>query len=666
MNPTNLPYQFYKSTVNGETVYDALPPGPNYGGQTPITQQEYVSGVQSGTRLKLAQQTGNWQGPLGITEDTWNKISSGQTPGSGYITSPTTGNPQLLSQYEADKPEARAAMEKTAQANLAAIKNGTAPTNAPVVAGSAGNINQPQQPQQTQTTQTPGTSTTNIQTPMGTATTITAQPKQGNMTTPSLVDYLASMGMANNLSTRANLALQHGLVGSAQEYMNLAKSGANGAINTKLLSQLRSESAAPSQPSLSAPSTPNIMQTPAGADTGNYAQNDAFNQAGITPDTINQAATKSPLNAATDYLTQALTALGIGGSNDALTKANQAVTDLALKKQDEINNVNNNPWLSESVRQRTIERLNKDYATKEDILTRQQQLAQSQDTRIRDQAQWVAGQAMTLSHQEAVMDQNMMLKAMDIAQREAEAQAALNKPTNQPASVQEYEYAKSQGYKGSFSQYQNDDANRKISVAKAGVSGLSPTAINSTVNSIAGAFDGEQIVKDYNAASAQYQLMENLGVSGNNSGDDIAFVYAFAKMMDPNSVVREGEYATIQKYAQSFLDAKTLEAIRLVKNKNFLTPEAKQQILTTAKAKMKVLGGQYNNLQSEYQRQIDGAYSGQPRQLTNYATPSAGGSPGGSQYTNILDSIVSGGSKTPVGGKSSTPSVIDDLLAQWK
>lgn len=37
--------------------------------------------------------------------------------------------------------------------------------------------------------------------------------------------------------------------------------------------------------------------------------------------------------------------------------------------------------------------------------------------------------------------------------------------SSQPASVQEYEYAKANGYKGTFTDYQNDDANRKRSIA---------------------------------------------------------------------------------------------------------------------------------------------------------------------------------------------------------
>jgi len=153
-------------------------------------------------------------------------------------------------------------------------------------------------------------------------------------------------------------------------------------------------------------------------------------------------------------------------------------------------------------------------------------------------------------------------------------------------------------------------------------SGLTPAQINSTVNSVAGAFDNEPIVKDFNQATSQYQLMSSLGTQGKSPGDDIAFVYAFAKLMDPNSVVREGEYATIQRYAQSLLDAKTLQAIRTVQNTNFLSADAKQKLLTTAAAKLKVLESQYNNISSEYQRQINDAYAGKPRQITQYSQQS--------------------------------------------
>ena len=160
---------------------------------------------------------------------------------------------------------------------------------------------------------------------------------------------------------------------------------------------------------------------------------------------------------------------------------------------------------------------------------------------------------------------------------------------------------------------------QKLAQDKAGAGGLNNAQMNSTINQITGAFDNEQIVKDFNAATSQYQLMNNLGTQGKSPGDDIAFVYAFAKLMDPNSVVREGEYATIQKYAQSFLDAKTLEAVRLAKNTNFLSADAKQKLLTTSYAKMQVLNTQYQSLQNQYQQRINTVQGGGFNTLPNYS-----------------------------------------------
>lgn len=56
---------------------------------------------------------------------------------------------------------------------------------------------------------------------------------------------------------------------------------------------------------------------------------------------------------------------------------------------------------------------------------------------------------------QAEWDKQMELKAKDIAKAENEAMKAL------PSMAQEYEYAKKEGYTGTFSQYQNEDANRK-------------------------------------------------------------------------------------------------------------------------------------------------------------------------------------------------------------
>ncbi len=152
-----------------------------------------------------------------------------------------------------------------------------------------------------------------------------------------------------------------------------------------------------------------------------------------------------------------------------------------------------------------------------------------------------------------------------------------------------------------------------------GGTGLTPAQINATVNQIAGAFDNEQIVKNYNTVNEGYQTISSIGTETSSPADDIAFIYAFAKIMDPNSVVREGEYNTIQKYAQTWADNFGFSAKRIFSNTNFLTSDAKQKMLNTLAPKVNTITNQYNNLYNEYQRQISDAYAGKPRQLTQYS-----------------------------------------------
>ncbi len=88
--------------------------------------------------------------------------------------------------------------------------------------------------------------------------------------------------------------------------------------------------------------------------------------------------------------------------------------------------------------------------------------------------------------------------------------------------------------------------------------------------------------------------------------------------MDPNSVVREGEYKTVQDYSQALLQNMGLKAKRVFDNSGFLTPEARTFMQNTIKRRLDVSQVQYNQVADEYQRQIDDAYTGKPRQITNY------------------------------------------------
>jgi hypothetical protein len=200
-----------------------------------------------------------------------------------------------------------------------------------------------------------------------------------------------------------------------------------------------------------------------------------------------------------------------------------------------------------------------------------------------------------------------------------------------PASAQEYEYAKANGFAGSYDEYQTMDANRKRSITNinTGGGGLTPGQVNTTVNQIAGAFDNEPVVRQYNVINEGYQFAKSLSNSTKNPSDDQGLIYAFAKAMDPGSVVREGEYATVQKYAQSWVKSFGKGVEQAINGTGFLSETARANIKATIESKYKVSQQNYQQVYNEYQRQVQDAYSGNPRQITDYAGAYSGGTSGG-------------------------------------
>jgi len=157
-----------------------------------------------------------------------------------------------------------------------------------------------------------------------------------------------------------------------------------------------------------------------------------------------------------------------------------------------------------------------------------------------------------------------------------------------------------------------------------GLQGLAPvglsTGAQATVRGIAGNFDNEQQVKNFQQVQSANSLIQAIPKDTKNPADNQALIYSFAKAMDPNSVVREGEYATVQKYAQSWADTQGFNASRILANKEFLTEQAVQNIKDTVQKKYDVEKVSFDNVYTEYARRIDretGSSNGKDY-LTNY------------------------------------------------
>lgn len=154
--------------------------------------------------------------------------------------------------------------------------------------------------------------------------------------------------------------------------------------------------------------------------------------------------------------------------------------------------------------------------------------------------------------------------------------------------------------------------------------GMSNSAAN-RVNSIAGQFDAEPTVKNYSTIREARDFVKTLGEGKASSpADDQGLLYSFAKAMDPNSVVREGEYNTIQKYSQSLLENFGVKVERALSNKPFLTEEAKKFLKDTIDKKYAASEKNYRRIYDEYGRRIDevGGTKNGKKYLTDYSASS--------------------------------------------
>lgn len=118
-------------------------------------------------------------------------------------------------------------------------------------------------------------------------------------------------------------------------------------------------------------------------------------------------------------------------------------------------------------------------------------------------------------------------------------------------------------------------------------------------------FQNSPTVKNYNVLGETLNFVNGLDPSTNNPTDDQALIYAIAKALDPDSVVREGEYATVQKYSQSWAQAygKTVEQAFM--GTGFLSETARNNIKATLQSRFKATETSYNNLYDETKRRVN-------------------------------------------------------------
>jgi hypothetical protein len=175
----------------------------------------------------------------------------------------------------------------------------------------------------------------------------------------------------------------------------------------------------------------------------------------------------------------------------------------------------------------------------------------------------------------------------------------------------------------SLEEYRTMDANRKRQPSGA----PSETSTNRRVDSYVRSFESSPIVKRYNIATDAVDYANSIATESKSPADHQGLIYAFAKAMDPDSAVREGEYSTVQKYAQDWLSTTGFNMKRIFDGAEILTPEAIARLKEAIKLRAQPARGKYDNLYKETQRRIEKLDPDQIDMLPDYKRGTSDGAP---------------------------------------
>ena len=154
-------------------------------------------------------------------------------------------------------------------------------------------------------------------------------------------------------------------------------------------------------------------------------------------------------------------------------------------------------------------------------------------------------------------------------------------------------------------------------------SGLKP-ATATAVRSVVSKYGSEPTIQNFATVQDGYNFASSIDTKTKNPADDQALIYSLAKTLDPGSVVREGEYATAQKYSQSWVNAYGKGVTQAIAGTGFLSETARSNIKKTIEQKYNSTKVSYDNQYKEFSNQINnltGRNDGD-KFLRNYVTSS--------------------------------------------
>ena len=110
-------------------------------------------------------------------------------------------------------------------------------------------------------------------------------------------------------------------------------------------------------------------------------------------------------------------------------------------------------------------------------------------------------------------------------------------------------------------------------------------------------FEALPAVKEFGTIRDSYNQVQALARSGTNT-DDVALTYSFMRMLDPTSVVREGEYALVGR--ANNLPGRVQTALARIDSGESLTPDLRQAMVQTAQRVYQERQSRYNEVVQQY------------------------------------------------------------------
>lgn len=411
-------------------------------------------------------------------------------------------------------------------------------------------------------------------------------------TGPSIVDYLNSIGQPSDKASRAILAQKMGI----QNYDYSAGK------NTELLDALRNNKLP------AAAATPQPIAS-------NPAAQTAQPQAPATP------TGKTPLENVMDAYTSIYKDLGLGDIKSAYEKTLNDQKELQDKLDDEISNINNNPWLSDGVRVKQVERAQSRYETRLNTLSNYAKLYDALFQEGRQTAQFLVGQ---------VQEETQF--AIQLAQRKQEALDALESDN--------HSVVEANGRKLLVNLKDGTIIADLGASDVGGAGGMNSNQISDNERALLGQFQQSPIVKDYNTLISQKLTVDRYIQYGIGGPANLALVYAFMKSLDPNSVVRETEYALAAKSGNIFAGAYAKFNGYLKENGGFLPENVKTEFQNLTNQRLQAQQIAYDNYAKSYREIAERQGLNPDNVVPNFGGALAGSQPSYPPGSTIVNNHV--------------------------